>query len=935
MSKVLYKTIKLTVLITLVPISFNSLSAFGQEREANQLEEVIVTVERREVNYQDLGGTAISFSGDDLKLQGIQNLTDLSENIVGLEIGNNQGNVEVWIRGVGSSNNTELGDPAAATHYDGVYVPRPSGIGSAFFDIRSVEVNIGPQGTLRGRNATAGSVNIIPWGAGLDSFDLAFEVEMGNYNQRMFNGVINVPLTDKLAARLAVYKLDHDSYYNDVSPVQEIGVAEAEDNFGARFSVTYEPLDDLQVLFTADFMTEQGTGYTGTNFANPLGNDIDPDSIKDPRDVYARGFEPIQDTRHQGLKLQLTYNLGFADLQYTAGLRDLIYDYAASTPLGPDYPGAANRLSVSGGASVTDNADDNIVGLLEARDNFSRFQFITESLAVTHELRLVSPDDEDFYYSAGIFHFTEKQHTFLGTTGDRSGFFQGIEFNQPNTDTESTSIYTDMTWEFNDQRTRLTAGLRYTDDHKERIGVNAQYGFLLFGYDTVNASQPFSCCVGVRVGTEGFEFSGSDRTIYDPDVSGDGLISSDEFIGFYLNGVEKFGARDTIDELLYAMLDDKSVFSNDHDISNLDMLYPTLNEMPCTDYNSADGIICNEDGFYDGDKSRIASLDSGSTTNITPQDGSIDDSFIDWRFRIEQDLDDDHMAYLLIATGHKSGGFNDNFDDSTGVDVAPIYGTEKITMFELGSKNEFELWNIPSRLNGSAFLYDYTDQVFTAILSVNQASTFADGDEVAAIPPSDAALGVSFSFNAADSEIYGLQLEGQFLFPYDVTLKWSALWLEAHINESREIQDFRFQADIPESKDDAVFRSINGKVLPHTPNYQFNASISQQFDFEYGSIDYIVSAGWRDDQYKTIFNSEDYNPPNGVPRLRLNDEVQAYWTFDAGMGFNYLDSSLRFEAYVNNITDSVRPAAIIITQFDNTRFFTRPRTFGMRAKWQL
>ena len=103
----------------------------------------------------------LCLAGNQIKKRGIQDITDFNDVIPGLTVANNGGNVEVWIRGVGSSNNTELGDPAAAFHFDGVYVPRPSGIGSAFFDIERVEVNFGPQGTLRGRNATAGSVNAI------------------------------------------------------------------------------------------------------------------------------------------------------------------------------------------------------------------------------------------------------------------------------------------------------------------------------------------------------------------------------------------------------------------------------------------------------------------------------------------------------------------------------------------------------------------------------------------------------------------------------------------------------------------------------------------------------------------------------------------------------------------------------------------------------
>jgi iron complex outermembrane receptor protein len=109
------------------------------DEEAAQLDDVVVTVERREQNLQDYAGTAAVLSGADMKAVGVQDITDLEGRVPGLSVANNGGNIEVWIRGVGSSNNTELGDPAAATHFDGVYLPRPAGIGSAFFDIQRVE----------------------------------------------------------------------------------------------------------------------------------------------------------------------------------------------------------------------------------------------------------------------------------------------------------------------------------------------------------------------------------------------------------------------------------------------------------------------------------------------------------------------------------------------------------------------------------------------------------------------------------------------------------------------------------------------------------------------------------------------------------------------------------------------------------------------------
>ena len=78
-----------------------------------------------------------------------------------LEIGTQEGNTEMFIRGIGSNYNTELGDPAVANHINGVYIPRARGLGTMLFDLEHVEVNRGPQGTLRGRNATAGTLNII------------------------------------------------------------------------------------------------------------------------------------------------------------------------------------------------------------------------------------------------------------------------------------------------------------------------------------------------------------------------------------------------------------------------------------------------------------------------------------------------------------------------------------------------------------------------------------------------------------------------------------------------------------------------------------------------------------------------------------------------------------------------------------------------------
>ena len=230
-----YTATSIIALGTALSVSSTAMAQSSQIIEGEDgVDEIIVTVERRAQSLQDYAGTAAAISGEELSLLGIDNFNEVDGKIPGLSIANNQGNIEVFIRGVGSSNNTELGDPAAATHLNGVYVPRPSGFGAAFFDIERVEVNIGPQGTLRGRNATAGSVDIIAFEPGIGQTDGAIEASYGNFNDYRIEGVANIAVTENSALRIAAFKSEHDSYFSNVSPdsgdIEGVDVPTSEDD---------------------------------------------------------------------------------------------------------------------------------------------------------------------------------------------------------------------------------------------------------------------------------------------------------------------------------------------------------------------------------------------------------------------------------------------------------------------------------------------------------------------------------------------------------------------------------------------------------------------------------------------------------------------------------------------------------------------------------
>lgn len=882
-----------------------TVSTDNTQNMSNADEPIVVTADRREQSIQDYAGTAAVFSGDELRMKGIQDVTDLNDELPGLTVANNGGNVEIWIRGVGSSDNTERGDPAAAFHYDGVYVPRTSGIGSAFFDIERVEINVGPQGTLRGRNAMAGSVNAIAWKPGIGIWDAEVEVGYGNYDHKEMRGMINVPIGENAAFRFAGMYLAHDSYYNNVGPVQNVDVAEAEDNKAFRAQLLWEPTDRLSVLFAGDYIHEEGTGYTGTNFANPLGNGVLPEDIKNPRDVIANAFTPILDTKHWGLRGTVTYEADPFTVEFTSSYRDLLYNYDATAPLTPYYPGVIENLS--GYEDGMPGAVDPDIVLAETLDNWSRYQFVTDSESYFNELRIFNSDGP-FIWSLGGMYFKEDQYAFLGSAADRNLFFQGLEFNMPDVDAESWALYGDATFEVTD-RFRVTGGLRYTDDKKSRRGIAAQYRLIL-GDDN------FQCCGGVRYGTEGFEFAIKDRTIFDPDIDGDGAISREEEMQFWADGIGQYGLRDNLDEIL--------------EFGPLDGHFFDVEGAPeCLDTVTGDFWTC----------------DGGAATtqftyffqfpgNIWKQDGGIHDNFVDWRLRAEYDLSPDNMLYALVASGHKSGTFNDNLGDNG---FFPTTDTENVILYEIGSKNEFWIGDIKATLNASAFYNDYKDQAFSALLSVQTISEFEleQGGFVEIPEGTNLDLVVGYTFNAADSEIYGLNVEGGLQLPAGLNFDFNAMWLEANIAKAEPIPDFRFQSDLPDTSLDAVFRDISGKRMPRTPRWQLNAALSQQFDVGSGTIDWVVSTAYRSDTFQTIFNSEDYRFPED-PRLRLNDVVKGYWTFDLGAGYSHgPDGKLRFEVYANNVTNQEKEAAIIITGQDNTRFYTRPRTYGARVRVQF
>lgn len=475
-------------------------------------EEVIkVTVDRREKNLQDYSGSATALGEQDLKRLGVSSVRNMSSTTPYVELGVQEGNTEVFIRGVGSTNNTELGDPAVSTHIDGVYIPRPRGVGSMVFDIQRVEVNRGPQGTVRGRNAIGGSLNIVTNKPKLGTLEASASVGVGNYSQKIGDAMVNIPIGETLALRLAAFTEVHDPHYENAGPIHTLKASDSADTIAYRASLRWDPFKALTINIMHDFTQEGGTGYSGSNFNDALAAGILPEEVPNPRAVWYRGAQAELDMQHWGIMGDIGVDLGAVNIEYLGSYRNLDYRQITAGNAGVDFRGKP----------------------MPDLDNWGTSYWHTRSESVVQELRIFAPDDARFRWTVGGFFFNEEQQGFLGTTSDKSTGFFGVEFTMPDMHSDAWAGYADGTFDITDA-IRAIGGIRITTEKKERHGIGHVYSF-----NGISDLQ--------RFGTEGFRYAEWDRTNYGaPPPGGVPDAPFDEF----RNGIAQYGVRDTLDAAL-------------------------------------------------------------------------------------------------------------------------------------------------------------------------------------------------------------------------------------------------------------------------------------------------------------------------------------------------------------------------------------------------
>ena len=281
---------------------------------------VVVTAQRREQNIRDVPLAIDAIGGDQIQVEGIEDVQRLAEELPSLVVGgqsNTFGSLNISIRGVGS----QVGDPAVGFYVDEVFQANASGFVTQFLDVERVEVLKGPQGTLWGRNTTGGAVHYVTKDPVLDDFGVEAYAEVGWYDSldfgdvpiRKFGGAINVPLGEKAALRVSAAKVDQDNYTLNLElPEPE----KNQDAISVRADLLFEPTDNFDVQFGFSLIddpfhnafTLKNRPFPGSAVASVV--DLISDVSIEPDNFRVRSnASPVADFRETGYRLEANWDV--------------------------------------------------------------------------------------------------------------------------------------------------------------------------------------------------------------------------------------------------------------------------------------------------------------------------------------------------------------------------------------------------------------------------------------------------------------------------------------------------------------------------------------------------------------------------------------------------------------------------------------------------
>lgn len=447
---------------------------------AQILEEVVVTAQKRSESLQEVAVSITAIGGDILQAMGMRTTTDLAQITPNMSIQSDRpGNSFPSIRGIGTPIKGPGVDQGVAIYLDGVQVDSAGANQFSVMDLQQVEVLKGPQGTLYGRNAVGGVINMTSRKPS-DEFEGYVRAGVGDFNAWEVGASVEGPLIeDKLSGRISGMVLENDGYFeNRVPGVDDLGDSE---DVIVRGTLLWTPTDSLEVTFSGDYSETKTSGpaWRSIGINNHQANAAILGGIVAP--VFR---EPDND------KHKLSHNLdSLSESEIYGG--SVTIDYALSETI--------DLISITG---YRESEQDLLEDLDGSPNDYLHVASQNAFENLTQEFRLHYTDDSlkgvvGFYYTdsdtSNIFS-VDAFAEFLTAPG-------GAGAGQPTTtdrggETEAWSLFTQWDWDITDSLT-LIVGARYSDSQKETFRSDTTFTELQAINDATGVDRCFTLAPGL------------------------------------------------------------------------------------------------------------------------------------------------------------------------------------------------------------------------------------------------------------------------------------------------------------------------------------------------------------------------------------------------------------------------------------------------------
>jgi iron complex outermembrane receptor protein len=871
---------------------------------SNTIEELVVTAEKREQSLQDVPIAISAFTSKQRDLVGITSIQDLTNFTPGFVY--QSANDRASMRGIGRLTNVHSVDGAVSIYVDGLYTTSTVLAGGPPLETDRVEILRGPQGTLYGRNAIGGTVNIIS-ARPTDHLYAEVRAIAENFGFTNFQVAASGPLAEGLAVRFSGYKLDQrKGYYNNVNPgmpsegskrneyeYQFQVQAKLGDNAdlwmdykslnwdnrggpGARASYLNAPYElalidpRLPVTYNSAFGYSNGIVPGSLVQFNGGTTTVNP-ALADHHDFNSNTAQHVTLTDVHSFTTNFTYHMPSFDVKYIGGLQNYRYDLRGDTdetnvksfqiPLATgSVCGNVHTLFGIGRSSV-----DCTPRTVNADNTYHYFEYPTW---YSHEINISSTSDGPLQWIAGAYYYNE-HYTGTGSTADffingpsplrtpilgaaanPTGLWSTGNYELT---TESKAVFGQVDWQAT-PTLKFTLGLRYTKDHK----FGTEFRRIVCDNDACYAS------LYPALGLSGF---------------GPGSAAN---WGSLLGNLAALPAVGQALGLGNALAPLGGLGNGALDI--------TAAQMPTTTAAGAKGVtspavcvgtVCRQ--FVIDPATGIASRNLGDTSDATTG-----------TFGVQWDPAEDTMAYARYSRGYKAFGF------SAGAYLAePEAKPEFVNSYEIGLKKNF---GGSLQVNAAIYYLDYRD--LQAPVTVRAG-----------------AVNVSQFVNIAKSRSDGVELGVVWQPVQPLRLSLDYAYNDTKIKKSVLLTDLNDSVNTGPV-------SIIGNSLPQAPKHKLALNGTYAFQMDSGTLTLGGTYIYRSKAFSNVF-SRVYNSAPSWDQI----DLRAYW---APQGNKYT-----IIAYVKNVADTDGyDAAVTGNQRSNrdgaqNLELTPPRTFGIELQYRF